>query len=162
MSTSRALTLEPGANLDLVEAPIFSETKSGQAISTSPARALIDPGHGYLQQFGNFLHAEERAPQLRALREFCCGRHHGIVASYQLSNAFSRGGRFGLSVERGIKLLRLLAEPVGRNFGMPGHGEPDWRSKRHRRARPELSPSEFPFSFKEYSGVGNAAPLAAV
>ena len=56
MTTSGALTLEPGTNFGLVEAPIFPEMETGKAIAPSPARAFIDPGNRHLQQLGNFLH----------------------------------------------------------------------------------------------------------
>jgi hypothetical protein len=75
MSIPRALTIKPGAKLDLVETPIFSETETWKAIAPSPARASIDPRHGHLQQFGNFLHAKERTPWLRNLPEFFCSGH---------------------------------------------------------------------------------------
>jgi hypothetical protein len=73
--TPGALEIEPGPNFALIEPPIFAETEPGKTIPPSPARALIDPGHRYLQQLGNFLHAEQRAPRMHNLREFFDGGH---------------------------------------------------------------------------------------
>jgi hypothetical protein len=49
MTAPVALTLEPGAEVGLVEAPIFSKMESGKAIAPPPARAFIHSGHWNLE-----------------------------------------------------------------------------------------------------------------